>query len=143
MGTDTEGSFGELCSAPPVSSAAMITPAAARATVERYVERHTAGDIEGILTCFAADARAEDPVGTDAHVDTEGLRAFFTGSHELCDRLELVLTGPIRVAGSFAAFPMQAISYIGDDVVTVDIIDVMELGDDGLITDMKAYWGFE
>ena len=121
----------------------MVTPAAARATVERYIDRHTNGDIEGILTCFAPDARAVDPVGTEPHVGTEALRAFFTGTHALCDRLELVLTGPIRVAGSSVAFPMQAISHIGDDTVTVDIIDVMELDDEARFVDMKAYWGFE
>ncbi|HKY14255.1 MAG TPA: nuclear transport factor 2 family protein [Microthrixaceae bacterium] len=121
----------------------MITAAQARATIERYVDRHTAGDIDGILECFSADAVAEDPVGTPPHVGRDALRTFFEGTHALCDRLDLELTGTIRVAGANAAFPMKANSHIGDDVISVEIIDVMTFDDDGRITTMKAYWGFE
>jgi steroid delta-isomerase len=121
----------------------MTTPDQARATIDRYVDRHTAGDIDGILTCFAPDATAEDPVGTDAHVGTDALRAFFEGTHALCDRLELELTGPVRVALPWVALPMRAISHIGDDALVVDIIDVMTFDEDGLITEMKAYWSFD
>ena len=121
----------------------MTTPAEVRATIDRYVERHSAGDIDGILACFAPDARAEDPVGTAAHVGTDALRAFFEGTHALCDRLELELTGPVRVALPHAAFPMRAISHIGGDALVVDIIDVMTFDDDARVTEMKAYWSFE
>ena len=118
----------------------MITAEQARATVERYIDRHTAGDIDGILDCFTDDAVAEDPVGTPPHVGREALRAFFEGTHALCDRLELELTGTIRVAGANAAFPMKANSHVGDDVIGVEIIDVMTFADDGKITSMRAFW---
>jgi steroid delta-isomerase len=36
--------------------------------------------------------------------------------------------------------PLQARSHIGGSVYEVDIIDVFTFGDDGLITDMRAYW---
>jgi steroid delta-isomerase len=121
----------------------MPDPAVMRATVERYVERHTAGDIDGIVACFAPDASAEDPIGSPAHVGTEALRAFFEGTHSLADRLELKLTGLIRTAANFAAFPMQAISTIGDMTLVVEIIDVMTFDEDGRITDMKAYWSMD
>lgn len=122
----------------------MPDAAVMRATIERYVERHTAGDIDGILSCFAPDASAEDPIGTPAHVGTDALRAFFEGTHSLADRLELKITGLIRVAGEHtAAFPMQAISTIGDMTLVVEIIDVMTFDDEGRITDMKAYWAME
>ena len=122
----------------------MPDAATIRATVERYVERHTAGDIDGILSCFAPDARAEDPVGSEPHIGTDALRAFFEGSHALADKLELVITGLIRVAGTHsAAFPMQAISQIGDMTLVVEIIDVMTFDDDGKIQTMLAYWAME
>ena len=121
----------------------MPDAAVMRATVERYVERHTAGDIDGIVACFSADASAEDPIGSPAHVGTDALRAFFEGTHSLADKLVLEITGPIRTAGDFAAFPMQAISTIGDMTLVVDIIDVMTFDEQGLITDMKAYWAME
>jgi steroid delta-isomerase len=121
----------------------MPDAAVMRATVERYVERHTAGDIDGIVACFTPDASAEDPIGSPPHVGTEALRGFFEGTHAMADRLELKITGLIRVAGDFAAFPMQAISTIGDMTLVVEIIDVMTFAEDGRISDMKAYWAME
>lgn len=121
----------------------MPDAAAMRATVERYVERHTAGDIDGIVGCFAADARVEDPVGSEPHVGADALRAFFSGTHAMADRLELKLTGPIRAVAGEAAFPMQAISTIGDMTIVIDIIDVMTFDDDARITAMRAYWAME
>ena len=84
----------------------MPDAATIRATVERYAERHTAGDIDGILSCFASDARAEDPVGSEPHVGTDALRAFFEGTHSMADSLEIVITGMIRVV----TFPPRSIA---------------------------------
>ncbi len=121
----------------------MADAAAIRARVERYAERHTSGDIDGIVACFAADAHIEDPVGSSAHVGADAVRGFFTSTHDLCDRLELTLTGPIRVAGGTAAFPMMARSYIGTMVMEIDIIDVMVFDDDAMVTEMYAYWSMD
>ena len=121
----------------------MADAAAIRATIERYAERHTAGDIDGIVACFAADAHIEDPVGSSAHIGTEAIRAFFTSTHELCDRLELTLTGPVRVAGHSAAFPMMARSHIATMVMEIDIIDVMTFDDDAKVSEMYAYWNMD
>ena len=121
----------------------MPDAAAMRAAVEAYVARHTAGDIDGIVALFSPDARVEDPVGSEPHVGAEAVRAFFEGSHALADHLELVLTGPVRAVAGRAAFPMQAISTIGDVQLAVDIIDVMTFDDDGLISDMQAFWAME
>jgi len=121
----------------------MPDAATMRTTIDRYVARHTAGDIDGIVACFAPDARVEDPVGSDPHVGTDAVRAFFEATHSMADRLELKLTGPIRAAAGQAAFPMQAISTIGDMTLVVDIIDVMVFDEHGRITDMRAYWAME
>jgi steroid delta-isomerase len=121
----------------------MADPAAMRATVEQYTQRHSAGDIPGIVALFAPDCRIEDPIGSDPHVGTEAATAFFTGSHDLADSLDLSLTGPVRVAGNLAAFPMQVITTLGESKLALDIIDVMEFTDDGKIADMKAYWSFD
>jgi steroid delta-isomerase len=120
----------------------MSTPTAdaIRSTVRSYTERHTAGDIDGIVALFTADAHVEDPVGGDAHVGTEQVRGFFASTHELCDKLELELTGPVRVAGGRAAFPMIARTHIGDLTMEIDIIDVMVFDDDARISEMYAYW---
>jgi len=121
----------------------MADPAEMRATVEQYTQRHSAGDVAGIVALFAADCRIEDPIGSEAHVGTDAATAFFTSSHELADQIELSLTGTVRVAGSMAAFPMQVISTLGDTKLRIPIIDVMEFDGDGKIADMKAYWSFD
>ena len=76
----------------------------------------------------------------DPHVGAEGIRAFFTGTHDMVDSLTLTGTGPIRCAGNFAAFPMTVLSVMGDFRLELDVIDVMTFDDDGKICEMKAYW---
>jgi len=118
----------------------MSDPEAMKATINRYVERHCAGDIPGIVENFSATASVWDPVDTDPHIGSEALVAFFTGTHQMADTLILTITGPIRCAGNQAAFPMVAESHIGDMKLAVDIIDVMSFDDDGKIAEMRAYW---
>ena len=104
------------------------------------MERHSAGDVDGIMALYADNATAWDPVDADPHVGAEAVRAFFAGTHEMVDSLTLTSTGPIRCAGNFAAFPMTALSVMGDFKLEIDIIDVMTFDDDGKIVEMKAYW---
>jgi len=111
-----------------------------KTTVNRYVERHCAGDIEGIVDNFSATASVWDPADTAPHVGREALLAFFAGTHQMADKLILTITGPIRCAGNQAAFPMTAESHIGEMKLGVDIIDVMSFDDDGRIAEMRAYW---
>ena len=111
-----------------------------KAAVEAYVTRHSAGDVDGVVELFAADAVAWDPVDAEPHRGGDAVRAFFAGTHEMVDSLTLTLTGPIRVVGDFAAFPMTALSVMGDFRLEIDIIDVMTFDADGRISEMKAYW---
>ena len=111
--------------------------------METYTRCHSAGDIEGIIACFAPGAIAEDPVGSQRHEGIDALRAFFTGTHQLADSLELHLTGPIRVVGDRAAFPMTVTTHIGELTMELDIIDTMVFDDEGRITEMFAYWSFD
>lgn len=108
--------------------------------VQSYVDRHSAGDIDGIVALFADNATAWDPVDSDPHVGIDAVRSFFEGTHKMADRLTLTITGPVRCAGNFAAFPMTARTEIGDFRLELDIIDVMTFDDDGKIVEMKAYW---
>ncbi len=110
--------------------------------IGNYVSRHSAGDVEGVVALFSPDARAWDPVDADPHVGSDGLRAFFGGTHEMVDSLTLSLTGPIRCAGDHAACPLMVHTVMGDSWIEIDIIDVMTFDDDGLIREMRAYWNF-
>ena len=118
----------------------MATTDEMKAAVDAYLAAHTAGDVDAICALFSDDAKAWDPVDSPPHEGAEGIRAFFTGTHEMMDRLELVRTGPVRCAGPYAAFPMTARSHLGDLHLEIDIIDVMTFDEAGKICEMKAYW---
>jgi steroid delta-isomerase len=118
----------------------MADVAAMKSAVEAYTACHSAGDVDGIMALFSENAIAHDPIGSPPHVGYEGVRAFFAATHDMVDSLTLTLTGPIRCAGEFAAFPMTARSVIGGSALEIDIIDVMTFDEDGKISEMKAYW---
>lgn len=110
------------------------------ATVERYAAAHSAGDVDTIASLFAEDAVVADPVDQPVHVGREAVRAFFAGTHDMLDSMELSITGPVRAVDRFAAVPLQAVSTMGGAKVAIDIIDVFTFGDDGLVAEMRAYW---
>ncbi len=110
------------------------------AAVDAYIERFSAGDRDGWLALWAPDAIMEDPVGTPVMSGHEAIGAFFDQSRELADDVRLVRTGPIRVAGTEAAFPMQARPTFGGAELVVDIIDTMRFDDQARIVAMRAYW---
>ena len=111
-----------------------------KAAVQAYTAAHTAGDIDGIIAVFAEDAVVADPVDKPAFVGHDAIRAFFTGTHEFAESLELLVTGPIRAVDMFAAAPLRAVTSMGGSKFAVDIIDVFTFNDEGKVTDMKAYW---
>ena len=113
---------------------------AMKATVDAYIERMSAGDKDGWVDLFADDAYMEDPVGTPRHEGREAIGAFWDMVQAMSDRMWIERTGPIRVAGHEAAFPMQAHSETGDAKLVVDIIDVFAFDDAARITGMRAFW---
>lgn len=121
----------------------MTDAAHMKSAVESYVARHSAGDVDGVVALFSDDAKAWDPVDAEPHTGADGIRAFFAGTHEMVDRLTLTLTGPIRCAGDFAAFPMTARTEMGGMTLEIDIIDVMTFDADGKVSEMKAYWNMD
>lgn len=118
------------------------SPDALKAVVEAYLERHQAKDSEGVAALFAEDASVHDPVDSDPHVGREAILAFFSGTHQMADRMEFRRTGDIRVAGRNAAFPFEVDSYLPGMALRLSIIDTMEFNEAGEIETMKAYWSF-
>ncbi len=114
-----------------------MEPSEKIAVVQRYVEAFDKQDITIIKDMFAADAKVEDPVGTDIHDGIDAIVAFYENA--LSSGAKLRLTGACRCAGSAVAFPFQVV--MGDN--TIDIIDVFYFNDAGKVVDMKAYWGAE
>lgn len=119
------------------------TPDAIRATVDSYMTAFTKADRSGWLGCFAADATLEDPVGTDVRVGHGAIGEFFDATQGMVDSIRMESTGPVRVAGSEAAFPFQIHTVAGGAPFVLDVIDVMSFDDDAKITSMRAFWAFE
>ena len=105
------------------------------AMVHKYVEAFDKQDMDLIREIYAADARVEDPVGTEVHNGIEAVCAFYEGA--LGSGAKLALSGEPRCSGNAVAFPFQ-VQMPG---VTIDIIDVFEFNHEGKVKDMKAYWG--
>jgi steroid delta-isomerase len=108
-----------------------------RKTVERYVALMNAGDAEGIAALYADDAALEDPIGAPAQRGRAAILAWYRAA---AGKVRLELTGPIRVAGREAAFPMLGTLGVPASPAYLDIIDVMVFDTAGRIASMRAFW---
>jgi steroid Delta-isomerase len=117
----------------------MATPDQIRAAVDSYVELFPT-EQDAWLELFAADAQVEDPVGSPLRSGRDEIGAFWQESHAMADSIRLERTGPVRVAGNEAAFPMQVHPVVGGTAFVMDVIDVMSFDDDGRITSLRAFW---
>lgn len=105
--------------------------------VNKYVEAFDRQDINIIKEIYAADARVEDPVGTDPHQGIDAICAFYQGAFDMGAKLSL--DGSPRCAGNSVAFAFSV--KVGD--MSIEPIDVFEFNEQGKIVSMKAYWGPE
>lgn len=118
----------------------MADAATIRATVEQYVAAWNTGEPARIIELFAPDAKfIEDPVGTGVHEGVEAIEAQYASAFEGGMAAELRLTGPIRVAGNEAAFPMEVTLDLGEQTGVLAIIDTMTFDEGGAITSMRAF----
>lgn len=118
----------------------MPTPDELRAAVASYIDAMSTNDKERWVSLFATDATLEDPVGSEVSKGHDAIREFWDMVHTLSSTITLVPTGPVRVAGTEVAFPMQAVSDVGGTSMVVDIIDVFAFDDEGKIASMRAFW---
>ena len=108
-----------------------------RATVHRYVEYVATGTTDQVLSLYADGATVEDPVGTDVRTTRESIAEFY-GTLEGMEQAGRVLE--LRIAGGQAAFLFELVTTVGEQKLTMSVIDVMTFDDAGLITSMRAFW---
>jgi steroid Delta-isomerase len=113
------------------------SPDRIRQVVEQYVKLMNAGDADGIAALYADDASVEDPIGAPPQRGREAILRWYRAS---AGKVRLELTGPIRVAGGEAAFPMCGTIGSAADPSYIDIIDVMRFDAAGRIAGMRAFW---
>jgi steroid delta-isomerase len=118
----------------------MVDAAWIRRCMSDYVSKVDAGDIDGILALYADDASVEDPVGSPPRIGRAAIERFYRdGLGQAAARAEL--TGPVRVAGRCGAMPFRVDLNWQGRACSIQVIDVMEFDEQGLIRSMKAYWG--
>ena len=117
----------------------VITPDAAAALCDAYLDALVAGDLEAVLALFSPDAVVEDPVGSEPQQGVEALRAFYQIACDSVSKAERV--GPPRIAGAEIAFAFTITIGSTPNAMCIDIIDVFSCDSAGKVCGMRAYWG--
>lgn len=110
----------------------------------------TAGDKDAWLALFADDAVVADPVGPSmfdesgkGHHGREGISAFWDKTIGNVERFEFVIRDS-HAAGDEVANVGTITTYLpGGYRVDTDGVFVYRVGEDGLITSMRAFWETE
>ena len=117
----------------------VITPDAAAALCDAYLDALVAGDLEAVLALFSPDAVVEDPVGSEPQQGVDPLRAFYQIACNSVSKAERV--GPPRIAGAEIAFAFTITIGSTANAMCIDIIDVFSCDSAGKVCGMRAYWG--
>jgi steroid Delta-isomerase len=118
----------------------MPSPEQVRAALEAYAAAYNHNDRDAFLDAFADDGVIIDPVGTPPHQGREARGAFWDTVHQMTERITFDVKD-IVVCGNEAAMVFRIHAGSGEGGwVAIDVVDVFEVGDDGKITLMKAYW---
>lgn len=108
--------------------------------MQSYINALNNKDIQGILALFAEDGTIEDPVGSIIENAAVGLPRLVGA---LPENASFTLDTPIRTSHdlSGAAFAMTVELILDGKRMIIQSIDVMQFNKQGLITEMKAYYG--
>ena len=115
----------------------MATKEEIHTLIENYVAAVGRQDLEATLAVFADDVYQEDPIGTPPNVGgIDAVRGFFERSYAMPFSTEL--TGPILVTADYAAFHFTITVPLGEETMTVRVIDQIRVGADGRIAELRA-----
>lgn len=106
---------------------------------DRYVERVSARDTDGIMALYAEDCWVEDPIGSPRKVGRDAVREFYAGLETLEVSPTMTRIGPVCVCGGEAAFQFRIDIDLGETKIAMTSTDTMTFDDDGRITSMRAY----
>jgi steroid Delta-isomerase len=108
------------------------------AGVRRYLDTVATGTSADVAALFAADATVEDPVGTTPRQGHDEIRGFYASFEAMATTTELLA---LRTCGGEAAFWFRIVVDLGGGATsTLEPMETMDFGDDGLITAMRAFW---
>jgi steroid delta-isomerase len=115
------------------------SPEQVRAVVDDYLASFPKKDREAFVGCFADDARQVDPVPSPPNVGKEAIGQFWDNIVAIADKLEPELQ-QVNVCGNQAALVFTMNARSGEGGRAIDIVDILEVDDDGKIASLHAYW---
>ena len=115
----------------------MIDHAAKIRVVDAYVAGFANADPEAIAALFATDATVEDPIDSPIKRGSAEILEFYKFSMQT--GAKLVLDGPVRTGGPYAAFAFQVRLNLGGEKV-IHVIDTFKFNDAGKVIEMRAFW---
>ena len=110
------------------------------ALLDRYLERHAATDLEGVLELFGEGALVEDPVGSPVHRGAEAIRDFYRSTQARNGRLAIERVGPAIVCGDEVALHVRAGLVAQASQPPMDVIYTLRIDRDGRIASLRAYF---
>jgi steroid Delta-isomerase len=117
----------------------MASPEQVQAAVDAYVAAYQDNDRDAFLDAFATDGVIVDPVGTPPHAGREARGAFWDTVHQLTERMSFDVKDVV-VCGNEAAMVFRIHAGTADSGIALDAVDIFEVGDDGKIASLRAYW---
>jgi steroid delta-isomerase len=117
----------------------MPSPEQVRAVVDDYLAAFPKKDREAFLGCFADDAEQVDPVPSPPNIGKEAIGRFWDNIVGMAERMEPQLDR-VNVCGNEAAVVFTMNARTGDGGGAIDIVDILEVNDDGKISSLRAYW---
>jgi len=115
------------------------TPDELRTTIAAYVEAVNARDPQAIADLFSADAHQADPASNPPNIGRQAIAGFFRDSIGASDSWTFTAKA-VHTCAATVAIDFQIDLITGGSPMTIDGIEVFEVGDDGLITTVNAYW---
>ena len=111
--------------------------------IDDYFAAVTGPDAAVLTALFADEAEIEDPVGAPPLVGPGGMAVFHKRLHRAWQSLVMTPSAPY-VRGNRAAVRWTAsgMSAAGK-AIAFEGINVFEVGDDGRIARLQAFWDFE
>ena len=111
-----------------------------KAQLAAYLEGWRTNNKDHWLGLFTDDAKLEDPVATPAHVGKEAIAEFWDRVHQMPMNFFPEMQRAV-VCGNEGMLLFRMVTRAeGGPGIAMEIVDIFTFNDDGLITELKAYW---
>jgi steroid Delta-isomerase len=119
------------------------TAAQLRETIANYATVISARDADAYAAQFTPDAVQVDPYPTPPNVGRDAIRAFIQRSYDACEAMTFEVETIHPVADKAAIEFHITVTMAGGGTMHIRGTEIFTVTDDGLISQVEAYWGDE